>query len=89
VAGSVATVRERLADRARSYRVGNLLLLLQMGSMPTDLVKHNIDMFAGEVMPGLKDIWWEYEDANRWWPARLGGRPVSVTQTELAGVQLI
>ena len=86
VAGSVATVRDQLADRARSYRVGNLLVMLQMGSMPTDLVKHNIDLFAGQVMPGLKDIWSEYEEANRWWPARLGGRPVSVTQTELAGV---
>jgi hypothetical protein len=30
---------------------GNLLVMLQMGSMPTDLVKHNIDLFAGQVMP--------------------------------------
>ena len=88
VAGSVATVREQLADRARNYRVGILLLLLQMGSMPTDLVKHNIDLFAREVMPALKHIWSEYEAGNRWWPARLGGRPVSATQTQLAGVSL-
>ena len=88
MAGSVATVRDQLADRARSYRVGNLLVMLQMGSMPTDLVKHNIDLFAGQVMPGLKDIWSEYEEGNRWWPARLGGRPVSATQTQLAGVTL-
>ena len=89
VAGSVATVREQLADRARSYRVGNLLVMLQMGSMPTDLVKHNIDLFTGQVMPALKDIWSEYEEGNRWWPARLGGSPVSATQTQLAGVTLI
>jgi alkanesulfonate monooxygenase SsuD/methylene tetrahydromethanopterin reductase-like flavin-dependent oxidoreductase (luciferase family) len=88
VAGSPSTVRERLADRARSYRVGNMLLLLRMGSMPTDLVKHNIDLFAGEVMPGLRGIWSEYEDQNRWWPARLGGRPVSSVQAQLAGVRL-
>ncbi len=88
VAGSAATVRERLADRARSYRVGNMLLLLQMGSMPTDLVKHNIDLFVGDVMPGLRDIWSEYEDRNRWWPARLGGRPVSSVQAQLGGVKL-
>ena len=88
VAGSVATVREQLADRARSYRVGNLLVMLQMGSMPTDLVKHNIDLFARQVMPGLADIWSESEEGNRWWPARLGGRPVSATQTQLAGVTL-
>ena len=88
VAGSVATVREQLADRARSYRVGNLLVMLQMGSMPTDLVKHNIDLFTGQVMPALKDIWSEYEEGNRWWPTRLGGSPVSATQTQLAGVTL-
>ena len=88
VAGSVATVREQLADRARSYRVGNLLVMLQMGSMPTDLVKHNIDLFTGQVMPALKDIWSEYEEGNRWWPARLGGSPVSATQTQLTGVTL-
>ena len=88
VAGSVTTVRDQLADRARSYRVGNLLVMLQMGSMPTDLVKHNIDLFAGQVIPGLKNIWSEYEQGNRWWPARLGGRPVSETQTQMAGVTL-
>jgi alkanesulfonate monooxygenase SsuD/methylene tetrahydromethanopterin reductase-like flavin-dependent oxidoreductase (luciferase family) len=88
VAGSAATVRDRLADRARSYRVGNMLLLLQIGSMPTDLVKHNIDLFSGEVMPGLRHIWSEYDDANRWWPARLGGRPVFSVQAQVAGVGL-
>ena len=89
VAGSVATVGEQLADRARSYRVGNLLVMLQMGSMPTDLVQYNIDLFAGQVMPGLTDIWSEYEQGNRWWPTRLGGRPVSASQTQMAGVTLV
>jgi alkanesulfonate monooxygenase SsuD/methylene tetrahydromethanopterin reductase-like flavin-dependent oxidoreductase (luciferase family) len=88
VAGSVATVRDRLADRARSYRVGNLLSLMQVGSMPTDLVKHNIDLFAGGVMPHLRDIWSEYEGANRWWPVRLGGRPVSPVQAQVEGARL-
>ena len=35
---SVATVRDRLADRARSYRVGNMLLLLQMDAPLSGLV---------------------------------------------------
>jgi hypothetical protein len=69
--------------------VGNLAVLLQMGSMPTDLVQHNIDLFAGQVMPGLTDIWLEYEQGNRWWPTRLGGRPVSASQTQMAGVTLV
>jgi alkanesulfonate monooxygenase SsuD/methylene tetrahydromethanopterin reductase-like flavin-dependent oxidoreductase (luciferase family) len=88
VAGSAVTVRDRLADRARSYRVGNMLLSLQMGSMSTGLVKHNIDLFASGVMPYLRGIWSEYEDTNRWWPARLGGRPVSAVQAQLAGARL-
>ena len=85
MAGSAATVRDRLADRARSYRVGNMLSLLQVGLMPTDLVKHNINLFASGVMPYLRDIWSEYEDTNRWWPARLGGRPVSAVQRNWPG----
>jgi len=40
------------------------------------------------VMPGLTDIWSDYEQGNRWWPARLGGRPVSASQTHLAAVTL-
>jgi alkanesulfonate monooxygenase SsuD/methylene tetrahydromethanopterin reductase-like flavin-dependent oxidoreductase (luciferase family) len=88
VAGSAATVRDRLADRARSYRVGNMLLSFQTGSMSTGLVKHNIDLFASGVMPYLRGIWSEYEDTNRWWPARLGGRPVSAVQAQPAGARL-
>jgi len=46
IAGSPATVRERLADRARSFRIGHLLANLQIGSMPTELTRHNIDLFS-------------------------------------------
>jgi alkanesulfonate monooxygenase SsuD/methylene tetrahydromethanopterin reductase-like flavin-dependent oxidoreductase (luciferase family) len=88
VAGSAATVRDRLADRARSYRVGNMLLSLQMGSMSTGLVNHSIDMFASGVMPHLRGIWSEYEDSNRWWPARLGGRPAAAVQPQPVAARL-
>ncbi|WP_033289047.1 LLM class flavin-dependent oxidoreductase [Amycolatopsis jejuensis] len=88
VAGSPATVREVLAERVRSYRGGNLLVQLQTGSMPTDLVKHNIDLFASSVLPELRGIWSEYAGANRWWPTRLGGLPVSACQSGLNGVKL-
>ena len=88
VAGSAATVRDRLADRARSYRAGNMLLSLQMGSMSTGLVNHSIDLFASGVMPHLRGIWSEYEDTNRWWPARLGGRPVAAVQPHPVAARL-
>jgi alkanesulfonate monooxygenase SsuD/methylene tetrahydromethanopterin reductase-like flavin-dependent oxidoreductase (luciferase family) len=88
IAGSPATVRERLADRARSFRIGHLLANLQIGSMPTELTRHNIDLFSTEVLPHLRGIWSEYDGDNRWWPERLGGRPVSAKQADLTGARL-
>jgi alkanesulfonate monooxygenase SsuD/methylene tetrahydromethanopterin reductase-like flavin-dependent oxidoreductase (luciferase family) len=88
IAGSPATVRERLADRARKYRIGNLLVSLHVGSMPYELTKHNIDLFAAEVLPHQRPIWSEYDSSNRWWPVRLGGQPVSSKQAESSGARL-
>ncbi len=88
VAGSPATVREILADYARSFRLGNLLVFLQVGSMPKELTMHNIDLFTAEVAPYLRPIWSEYDDDNRWWPVRLGGQPVSQMQAEMTGARL-
>ena len=51
-------------------RVGNLMVLLQIGSMPHELTLKNIDLFTKEVMPHLHDMWddkWE----NKWWPESL------------------
>jgi alkanesulfonate monooxygenase SsuD/methylene tetrahydromethanopterin reductase-like flavin-dependent oxidoreductase (luciferase family) len=88
VAGSPDTVRERLADLARRYRFGNLLAFLQIGSMPPDLTRYNIDMFCSQVLPELRSIWSEYDTENRWWPVRLGGKPVSAKQADLVGGRL-
>ncbi len=70
VVGSPKTVREQLLDGIKQLRMGHLLALLHFGSMSTDLCKMNIELFAREVLPHLKDQWDDqYED--RWWPARL------------------
>jgi len=70
IVGSPRTVREQLMDGVKRLRVGHLLALLHFGSMPTDLCKRNIDLFAREVLPHLEDLWDDhYED--RWWPERL------------------
>jgi alkanesulfonate monooxygenase SsuD/methylene tetrahydromethanopterin reductase-like flavin-dependent oxidoreductase (luciferase family) len=76
IVGSPRTVREQLMDGVKRLRIGHLLALLHFGSMPTDLCKRNIDLFAREVMPHLGDLWDDaYED--RWWPERLRAkRPV-------------
>jgi hypothetical protein len=61
----------------KRLRIGHLLALLHFGSMPTELCKKNIDLFARQVLPHLESLWDdEYED--RWWPERLKAkRPVS------------
>jgi alkanesulfonate monooxygenase SsuD/methylene tetrahydromethanopterin reductase-like flavin-dependent oxidoreductase (luciferase family) len=85
VAGSAASVRERLEMLARTFRVGNLALFLQLGSLPHDLTRHSIDLFTTDVLPHLRPLWSEYDDDNRWWPVALGGRPPSPNQASPAG----
>jgi alkanesulfonate monooxygenase SsuD/methylene tetrahydromethanopterin reductase-like flavin-dependent oxidoreductase (luciferase family) len=73
ISGSPATVRDSLTDAIKKLRVGNLMVLLHIGSMPHELTLKNIDLFAREVMPHVRDIWddapegWE----NHWWPEKL------------------
>jgi len=45
VCGSPATVRDQLKDLCQSLRVGNLMVLLHIGSMPHELTLKNIDLF--------------------------------------------
>jgi len=67
IAGSPKTVREQLADCIKSLRVGHLMVLLQIGSMPKELAFKNTELFAKEVMPHVRDMWPGYKD--RWWPS--------------------
>jgi hypothetical protein len=73
IAGSPSTVREMLAEAIKDLRVGNLMVLLHIGSMPHELTLKNIDLFAREVQPYVRDIWddkWQ----NNWWPEKLRGK---------------
>jgi alkanesulfonate monooxygenase SsuD/methylene tetrahydromethanopterin reductase-like flavin-dependent oxidoreductase (luciferase family) len=72
IAGSPATVRERLQEEViRGLRVGNLMLLVQIGSMPHELTLKNITLLAGEVLPHLREIWDDEGWVNHWWPRGL------------------
>jgi alkanesulfonate monooxygenase SsuD/methylene tetrahydromethanopterin reductase-like flavin-dependent oxidoreductase (luciferase family) len=74
IAGSPATVRERLQEEViRGLRVGNLMLLVQIGSMPHELTLKNITLLAGEVLPHLREIWDDEGWVNHWWPRALRG----------------
>lgn len=75
IIGSPDQVVEEITSIAEEYRIGHLLSILAMGSMPAELVRHNIELFAAEVLPRLRDLWPESDWPNHWWPQRLGGMP--------------
>jgi hypothetical protein len=68
IAGSPDTVADRLIDACRRLRVGNLIALLQIGSMGHELTKKNLTLFAEGVMPRIKGLWAEEGWEHRWWP---------------------
>jgi hypothetical protein len=71
IAGGPESVRQQLEEVAKALNVGQMMLLLQFGSMPRELVRKNTELFATEVMPHLRSLWSEYED--RWWIKPLPG----------------
>jgi alkanesulfonate monooxygenase SsuD/methylene tetrahydromethanopterin reductase-like flavin-dependent oxidoreductase (luciferase family) len=73
IAGSPATVRDRLLEGVKRLRIGHLLVLLHFGSMSHELCLKNIDLFCREVLPALEDLW-DDEWEDRWWPERLRTR---------------
>ena len=76
IAGSPKTVIKKLREAVEGLRVGHLMTLLQIGSMPRDLTMKNTELFAREVLPHIQDMWDEYED--HWWPQPLEDRAVAV-----------
>ena len=65
IAGSPESVRQQLEEAAKALHVGQMMLLLQFGSMPPELVRKNTELFAREVLPHVRKLWSEYED--HWW----------------------
>ena len=37
-------------------RFGNLLVMCQFGTLPADLTKKNLELFAKDVLPALKKL---------------------------------
>jgi hypothetical protein len=77
IGGSPATVADRLIDAAKTLRVGNLHALLQIGSMPHELTKKNITLFAEEVMPRIRGVWDSEGWTHEWWPSGAAVRSVT------------
>ena len=55
VAGSPQTVRDELSKLRDATRANKLAVMLQFGVMSDELTKRNMEMFASEVMPHLRD----------------------------------
>jgi alkanesulfonate monooxygenase SsuD/methylene tetrahydromethanopterin reductase-like flavin-dependent oxidoreductase (luciferase family) len=55
IVGSPETVLERLTENLERLGTGNLLGLFQLGTLPADLTRRNLELFATEVMPKLRE----------------------------------
>jgi len=56
IVGSPATVRQKMSEMIEWLGVGNVLALLQLGTLPADLTRKNMDLFAREVLPALRKL---------------------------------
>ena len=56
IAGSPDTVRRKLTEYQKEARIGNLLCLLQFATLPPDLTRKNMELFAREVMPAMAEL---------------------------------
>jgi hypothetical protein len=56
VCGSAETVRQQFEAYHADMGFGNLLTLLQFGTLPAELTDANMDRFAKGVMPALQAI---------------------------------
>ena len=56
IVGSPDTVYDKLVENIERLGTGNLLGLFQLGTLPADLTRRNLELFAAEVMPRLKAL---------------------------------
>jgi len=56
VCGSPQTVLQSFRNHWNEMRFGNLLVSCQFGTLPADLTRRNMELFAREVMPALKGL---------------------------------
>ncbi|MGE0747888.1 MAG: LLM class flavin-dependent oxidoreductase [Rhodospirillales bacterium] len=56
VCGSPATVIEKITAYQERLGFGNLITMLQFATLPAELTRKNMNMFASEVMPHLRPV---------------------------------
>jgi len=60
--GTPETVAERLISRLKDYKIGNVVMAFQWGTMPQEMVTRSMRLFAEEVMPIVRAEMDEYLD---------------------------
>jgi alkanesulfonate monooxygenase SsuD/methylene tetrahydromethanopterin reductase-like flavin-dependent oxidoreductase (luciferase family) len=56
IVGSADTVAETLIEKQKAFGIGNLIGWLHFGTLPADLTKKNLELFAKKVMPRLRPL---------------------------------
>jgi alkanesulfonate monooxygenase SsuD/methylene tetrahydromethanopterin reductase-like flavin-dependent oxidoreductase (luciferase family) len=84
IIGSPDEVTEQIRELATTLNVGQLMLLMQFGNLPTEIVKYNTRLFAEKVIPKLRSLFSEWE--NRWWPKPLERRQRATASTFMSAV---
>ena len=55
ICGSVDTVKSRLEEFHDRIGLGQVCTILQFGTLPHELTRKNMELFASEVLPHFKD----------------------------------
>ena len=55
ICGSPETVRSKLEEYKEQIGFGHLLSLLQFGTLPAELTRKNMELYANEVIPYLRE----------------------------------
>ena len=84
IAGSPATVRDRMKELIKGLHVGHIFCLIHVGNMPDWKTRYSTKLFAEKVIPGLRDMWPEWKDDNRWWCKPMEDRLQPETTVEQA-----
>jgi len=56
ICGSAETVRQKFEECQKEIGFGYLLTCMQFGTLPHDLTRKNLEIFAGKVMPALRPL---------------------------------
>ena len=82
IAGSPATVRQRIRELVTELRVGQLIATPHIGDLSEEIARKNTYLFAKEVIPYLRDIWADEPD---YWTPRVSQERVAAGSAVLAG----